>query len=36
MLNTKKVGNKYKLMIQNSKTTFLKETTEKCRNDPRE
>ena len=32
----KKLRNKCKLMIRNSKTTFYKETIQKCKNDPRE
>ena len=32
----KKLRNKCKLMIRNSKTTFYKETVHKCKNDPRE
>ena len=32
----KNLCNKYKLMIRNSKTTFYRETIEKCKNYPRE
>ena len=32
----KKLRNKCKLMIRNSKTTFYKETIQKCKNDPLE
>ena len=32
----KKLRNKCKSMIRNSKTTFYKETIQKCKNDPRE
>ena len=32
----KKLRNKCKFMIRNSKTTFYKETIHKCKNDPRE
>ena len=32
----RKLRNKCKLMIRNSKTTFYKETIHKCKNDPRE
>ena len=32
----KKLRNTCKLMVRNSKTTFYKETIQKCKNNPRE